>query len=43
MRCQLSQFWKPACVKYTGLPLKSFQHLNLSPSFAVVAIINSIG
>ena len=43
MRCQLSQFWKPAWVKYTGLPLKSFQHLYLSASFTVVAIIDSIG
>ena len=30
MRWKLSQFMKPAGVKNTGLPLKSFQHLYLS-------------
>ena len=43
MRWKFSQFMKPAGVKNTGLPLKSFQHLNLAASLAVVAIIDSIG
>ena len=38
MRCQLSQFGKPACVKNTGLPLKSFQPLYLSASLAATAL-----
>ena len=43
MRWKLSQFMKPAGVKNTGLPLKSFQHFMAGAFFAVVAISDSIG